>query len=429
MDLAYAAADLALCRAGAVTVAELSAVGLPGASCRCRIGNGEQRRNALPVVEAGGGLLVEDADLTADLDRAARSCRCSPTPPRWPGTPGTPRRPGCPTPTSGWPTSCWRWPRRVSAATWPPGRPPCRRCRSSGAVHFVGIGGAGMSGIARILLARGVRVSGSDRRDTPTLLALRALGARVRVGHDAGARRRRRHRRGLHRHPRRQPRARRRPASAGCGCCPAPWRSPSVMAGRRGVAVAGTHGKTSTTSMLTVAVQACGVDPSFAIGGDLNESGSNAHAGAGRRVRRRGRRERPLVPAARPVRRDRHQRRGRPPRQLRRPRRGRGGLRPRSCRRVDPRRLRRRLRRRPGRGAAARRRRRRAGCAPTARRRTPTCGSATSRWRPTARATPAVLDGRRPRPGADPGCPASTWPSTARPRCWPGSSSGCPSTG
>jgi UDP-N-acetylmuramate--alanine ligase len=53
-----------------------------------------------------------------------------------------------------------------------------------GAVHFVGIGGAGMSGIARILLARGVRVSGSDRRDTPTLLALRALGARVAVGHN-----------------------------------------------------------------------------------------------------------------------------------------------------------------------------------------------------------------------------------------------------
>ena len=55
----------------------------------------------------------------------------------------------------------------------------------------------------------------------------------------------------------------------------------AVMAGRRSIAVAGTHGKTSTTSMLTVAVQACGVDPSFAIGGDLNESGSNAHAGEG----------------------------------------------------------------------------------------------------------------------------------------------------
>ncbi|SNR33728.1 undecaprenyldiphospho-muramoylpentapeptide beta-N-acetylglucosaminyltransferase [Blastococcus mobilis] len=66
MDLAYAAADLALCRAGAVTVAELSAVGLPAAFVPLPIGNGEQRRNALPVVEAGGGLLVEDADLDAD---------------------------------------------------------------------------------------------------------------------------------------------------------------------------------------------------------------------------------------------------------------------------------------------------------------------------------------------------------------------------
>jgi UDP-N-acetylglucosamine--N-acetylmuramyl-(pentapeptide) pyrophosphoryl-undecaprenol N-acetylglucosamine transferase len=66
MDLAYAAADLALCRSGAVTVAELSAVGLPAAFVPLPIGNGEQRRNALPVVEAGGGLLVEDAELDAD---------------------------------------------------------------------------------------------------------------------------------------------------------------------------------------------------------------------------------------------------------------------------------------------------------------------------------------------------------------------------
>ncbi|MGK5115762.1 MULTISPECIES: undecaprenyldiphospho-muramoylpentapeptide beta-N-acetylglucosaminyltransferase [unclassified Geodermatophilus] len=64
MDLAYAAADLALCRAGAVTVAELSAVGLPAAFVPLPIGNGEQRRNALPVVEAGGGLMVDDAALS-----------------------------------------------------------------------------------------------------------------------------------------------------------------------------------------------------------------------------------------------------------------------------------------------------------------------------------------------------------------------------
>nr|WP_323055661.1 undecaprenyldiphospho-muramoylpentapeptide beta-N-acetylglucosaminyltransferase [Mycobacterium pinniadriaticum] len=64
MDLAYAAADLAICRSGAMTVAEVSAVGLPAVYVPLPIGNGEQRLNALPVVAPGGGLLVEDAQLT-----------------------------------------------------------------------------------------------------------------------------------------------------------------------------------------------------------------------------------------------------------------------------------------------------------------------------------------------------------------------------
>src|SRR3954452_23896637 len=153
-----------------------------------------------------------------------------------------------------------------------------------GAVHFIGIGGAGMSGIARILLARGVRVSGSDRRDTPTLLALRALGARVEVGHDAA-----RLGSGDTAADTVVVSSAIRPdnpelaaaGERGLRVLPRAVALAAVMAGKRSVAVAGTHGKTSTTSMLTVAVQACGVDPSFAIGGTLNESGSNAHAGTG----------------------------------------------------------------------------------------------------------------------------------------------------
>jgi UDP-N-acetylglucosamine--N-acetylmuramyl-(pentapeptide) pyrophosphoryl-undecaprenol N-acetylglucosamine transferase len=66
MDLAYAAADLAICRSGAMTVAEVSAVGLPAVYVPLPIGNGEQRLNALPVVNAGGGLIVADRDLTPD---------------------------------------------------------------------------------------------------------------------------------------------------------------------------------------------------------------------------------------------------------------------------------------------------------------------------------------------------------------------------
>jgi UDP-N-acetylglucosamine--N-acetylmuramyl-(pentapeptide) pyrophosphoryl-undecaprenol N-acetylglucosamine transferase len=69
MDLAYAAADFALCRAGAMTCAELTAVGLPAAYVPLPIGNGEQRLNAVPIVQRGGGMLVSDADLTPEWIR------------------------------------------------------------------------------------------------------------------------------------------------------------------------------------------------------------------------------------------------------------------------------------------------------------------------------------------------------------------------
>jgi UDP-N-acetylglucosamine--N-acetylmuramyl-(pentapeptide) pyrophosphoryl-undecaprenol N-acetylglucosamine transferase len=69
MDLAYSAADFALCRAGAMTCAELTAVGLPAAYVPLPIGNGEQRLNALPIVQHGGGMLVSDTELTPEWIR------------------------------------------------------------------------------------------------------------------------------------------------------------------------------------------------------------------------------------------------------------------------------------------------------------------------------------------------------------------------
>lgn len=148
-----------------------------------------------------------------------------------------------------------------------------------GTVHFVGIGGAGLSAIARLMLARGIRVTGSDGVDSPTLDSLRAAGATVYVGHEPEHVRGadtlvvstavraenpeivEAQRLGLRLYPR----------SAGLA---------SVMAGRRVLAVAGTHGKTTTTSLLTVALQAADADPTYAVGGELSATGVNAGQGS-----------------------------------------------------------------------------------------------------------------------------------------------------
>ncbi|MFC4602143.1 UDP-N-acetylmuramate--L-alanine ligase [Rhodococcus kronopolitis] len=152
-------------------------------------------------------------------------------------------------------------------------------------VHMVGIGGAGMSGIARILLARGGEVSGSDAKESRTVLSLRARGAQVRIGHDASA---------LDLLPGGPtvvvtthaaiPKDNPELVAAAARGVPVILRPAvlaSLMQGHRTLLVAGTHGKTSTTSMLVVALQHCGVDPSFAVGGELNEAGTNAHHGSG----------------------------------------------------------------------------------------------------------------------------------------------------
>ncbi|MGW3310052.1 UDP-N-acetylmuramate--L-alanine ligase [Streptomyces sp. NPDC001073] len=147
--------------------------------------------------------------------------------------------------------------------------------------HFIGIGGAGMSGIAKILAQRGAKVAGSDAKDSATADALRALGATVHIGHAAE-------------HLaddatcvvvssaiREDNPELARAAELGI---PVVHRSDALarlMDGLRPIAVAGTHGKTTTTSMLAVSLSELGLTPSYAIGGDLDAPGSNALHGDG----------------------------------------------------------------------------------------------------------------------------------------------------
>jgi len=149
-----------------------------------------------------------------------------------------------------------------------------------GTVHLIGVGGVGMSGLARLLLTRGIPVTGSELRDWPHLAGLRALGGTVHMTHAPSnldgvdtvvystaippdhqelVAARARGLRVLHR------------AQA----------LAATMTGRRAIAVAGTHGKTTTTSMATLILQHAGLDPSFVIGGEISEVGSNGHHGSG----------------------------------------------------------------------------------------------------------------------------------------------------
>ena len=147
-------------------------------------------------------------------------------------------------------------------------------------IHFTGIGGAGMSGIAEILHNLGYTVSGSDQSASETSRRLASLGIRVAIGHDA---------------------ARIAGAQALVVSSAVRADNPEVLAARaaglpvvhravmlaelmrlkKGIAIAGTHGKTTTTSLVTSVLAAAGVDPTFVIGGRLASAGANSRLGAG----------------------------------------------------------------------------------------------------------------------------------------------------
>ncbi|MDI4635290.1 UDP-N-acetylmuramate--L-alanine ligase [Pelomonas sp. V22] len=147
-------------------------------------------------------------------------------------------------------------------------------------IHFVGIGGAGMSGIAEILHNLGYRVSGSDQSDSSTLQRLTTLGLRTHVGHAA---------------------ANIAGAQAVVVSTAIKADNPELLAARaaavpvvqravmlaelmrlkKGIAIAGTHGKTTTTSLVTSVLAEAGIDPTFVIGGKLNAAGANSRLGQG----------------------------------------------------------------------------------------------------------------------------------------------------
>lgn len=150
-----------------------------------------------------------------------------------------------------------------------------------GKVHILGLGGAGMSGIARLLVSQGVEVSGTDAKESRRLEALRKIGVKVYVGHSVDNL---------------------KDCKTVIHSTAIKENNPELIGARQNslkvlrradalgvltrqfetIAVSGTHGKTTTTSMVTVSLQACGEDPSFAIGSELSETGSNAHLGEGK---------------------------------------------------------------------------------------------------------------------------------------------------
>ena len=147
-------------------------------------------------------------------------------------------------------------------------------------VHFVGIGGAGMSGIAEVLLNLGYTVSGSDLAESPVTHRLKSLGARVSAGHAAG------HVKGADAIVVSSAVRENNPEVAAARAAKIPVVPRALMLAelmrlKQGIAVAGTHGKTTTTSLVASVLAEGGLDPTFVIGGRLEAAGSNAKLGAG----------------------------------------------------------------------------------------------------------------------------------------------------
>ena len=263
MAAEYQECDFAICRAGAMTVAELACAGVPALLVPFPFAvDDHQTGNAEFLADAGAAWLMQQKDLTrgkaGGADRRTRSRHAR-------------RHVG-------------QGARAGETRCDPAGR---RYLRGTGEmkhavkhIHFVGIGGVGMSGIAEVLLNLGYAVSGSDLADSAVTQRLAALGARIYRGHAADN-------------------------IAGADVVVTSTAvqesNPEVIAARdnkipivpralmlaelmrlkQGIAVAGTHGKTTTTSLVASILGEAGMDPTYVIGGKLTAAGTNARLGQG----------------------------------------------------------------------------------------------------------------------------------------------------
>ena len=276
MDRFYGGASLAVCRAGAVTVAELAAAGVPSVLVPWPGAAGDHQTDNARVMEAAGAaVLVPDAQADgARIEAVTRELLARPGAAVVDVRRGAVARPG---PTR--PTGSRTWWRRQPVPAPEPGR--VLDLREPRRIHVVGVGGAGMSAYAAILAELGHRVSGSDLHEHPRLERLRLLGVECLVPQTAdnvpadadavvfsSA----------------VPRTNVEVVAAERAGIPVLSRADAlagIVATRRALGVAGTHGKTTTTSMITLILRAADLHPSFLVGSELNEVGSNAGLDAG----------------------------------------------------------------------------------------------------------------------------------------------------
>ena len=286
MDREMTAADVVVCRAGATTLAELTAAGKPAVLIPLpTAADDHQRKNAEVLVGAGAAEMIEQKDLSGEAiaGRIAALVADAPRRERMATAARAFARPDAARVIVD---------RALELAGRERGEPHDRQTPSFAAapeswmlgrtrrVHFVGIGGIGMSGIAELLANLGYEVTGSDARESDVTQRLAQLGVGVQLGHDAAhvgaaevvvvssaiaaanpeiveARRRR------------------------IPVIPRAEMLAELMRLRFGIAIAGAHGKTTTTSMVALVLERAGLDPTAVIGGRLSAFGSNARLGRG----------------------------------------------------------------------------------------------------------------------------------------------------